>query len=73
MKENLILQTFDWKESNDVITEYNDNNEIEIQKYVIKAYGRTEDNKSVYLKINNYKPYFYIKKPDYWNNNNIFN
>ena len=71
MKENLILQTFDWKESNDVITEYNDNNEIEIQKYVIKAYGRTEDNKSVYLKINNYKPYFYIKKPDYWNNDNI--
>ena len=71
MKENLILQTFDWKESNDTITEYDDGNEIEIQKYVIKAYGRTEDNKSVYLKINNYKPYFYIKKPDYWNNDNI--
>ena len=60
MKENLILQTFDWKESNDIITEYKDENKIEIQKYVIKAYGRTEDNKSVYLKINNYKPYFYI-------------
>lgn len=71
MKENLILQTFDWKESNDIITEYDGGNEIEIQKYVIKAYGRTEDNKSVYLKINNYKPYFYIKKPDYWNNDNI--
>ena len=71
MKENLILQTFDWKESNDTIIEYDDGNEIEIQKYVIKAYGRTEDNKSVYLKINNYKPYFYIKKPDYWNNDNI--
>jgi len=71
MNENLILQTFDWKESNDTITEYDDGNEIEIQKYVIKTYGRTEDNKSVYLKINNYKPYFYIKKPDYWNNDNI--
>ena len=50
---------------------FNYDNELEIHKYVIKVYGRTENNKSVYLKINNYKPYFYIKKPDYWNNDNI--
>ena len=35
-------------------------------KYIIHSFGRTEDDKSVYCKIINYTPYFYIGLPNDW-------
>ncbi len=32
-------------------------------KYKIRLYGRTQENKSVILNVNNYSPFFYIKLP----------
>jgi DNA polymerase elongation subunit (family B) len=43
-------------------TEEEDNNEV----YIIHTFGRTEEGKSVYMKIKNYTPYFYIKLPHSW-------
>ncbi len=56
MDNELVFQVIDWDE-NDIIIE-------ESLKYIILAYGRTFDNKSVVLQINNYKPYFYVKNTD---------
>ena len=33
-------------------------------KYVIQIFGRTIDDKDVYLKVENFTPYFYIKVSD---------
>lgn len=41
--------------------EYGDN-----MVYIIHTFGRTMDGKSVYMKIKNYTPYFYIKLPEKW-------
>ena len=39
------------------------------KKYVIKAFGRTEDFKSVYLRIENFPPHFYVLLPESWTTN----
>jgi len=39
------------------------------KKYVIKAFGRTEDFKSVYLRIENFPPHFYVLLPESWVDN----
>ena len=42
------------------------------KNYVIEIFGRTLEGKSVYAKLNNYTPYFYIELSDpIWNSNNI--
>lgn len=38
----------------------------EFGDYIINIFGRTEDDKSVYAKVINYTPYFYIGLPDSW-------
>jgi DNA polymerase elongation subunit (family B) len=37
------------------------------KKYVIKMFGRTADGKSVYLKVIDFPPHFYILLPETWN------
>ena len=38
---------------------------------VIEAFGKTKDNQSVYLKINNFTPYFYVEIPKRWQDMHI--
>jgi DNA polymerase delta subunit 1 len=38
----------------------------ELPKYIIHVFGRTEDDKSVYCKVKNFTPFFYIKLPSKW-------
>jgi DNA polymerase elongation subunit (family B) len=37
-------------------------------KYLIRAFGQTTDGTSITLNIHGFRPYFYIKVPDKWNN-----
>jgi DNA polymerase elongation subunit (family B) len=73
---DLIFNVIDWYEVDEVDIDddsseseksikYNNND----KKYVIKVFGRTENNKSVYLKIENFPPHFYILLPESWTNN----
>jgi DNA polymerase elongation subunit (family B) len=39
------------------------------KKYVIKTFGRTQNGESVYLKIENFPPHFYILLPESWQDN----
>ena len=73
MSENKILfQIIDWSENYDTIVELDENDkEIENKLYTIRVYGRDQENNSVFLKIKNFKPYFYIKIPNEWNENNV--
>jgi DNA polymerase elongation subunit (family B) len=67
-----LFQIIDWSENNDIIADIdNDGNEIENKLYTIRVYGRDEENNSVFLKIKNFKPYFYIEIPYNWSENMV--
>jgi DNA polymerase elongation subunit (family B) len=72
---DLIFNVIDWHDVDEIpesdVTDsdsekkYSDTD----KKYVIKAFGRTLDGKSVYLKIDSFPPHFYILLPDSWSDN----
>ena len=70
---SLNLQIIDIYESFKTTTIFDDetNEEITKQEYIIQLFGNTEDNKQIYVQVENFKPYFYIKIPDNWKNNKI--
>ena len=67
---DLIFNVLDWHEfdENDInnsdsdadVDSDSDNKNNINKKYVIKAFGRTEDFKSVYIRIENFPPHFSI-------------
>ena len=69
--ENIQFQIYDYMETNEELNDDGDeDSEHEsIGKYIIHTFGRTEGGKSVYCKIINYRPYFYILLPDKVQNN----
>ena len=56
------------KEEIEEETESDDKNDTppELPKYIIHVFGRTEDDKSVYCKVKDFTPFFYVKLPESW-------
>ena len=76
-KRDLCFQIIDWT-SNDIFKSVNndddnDDNEDEENKYkkkrrlVLRGYGVTKEGYSISIHVFNFKPYFYIKIPEDWN------
>ena len=62
--DSIQFQLYDWTEDHDVLDiDNDDDNEQTMGDYIIHAFGRREDGKSVYAKITGYTPYFYILLP----------
>ena len=66
----LEFQIYDWTEDHEIDND-DDSNESEEPKndmgsYIIHTFGRMLDGKSVYMRIINYTPHFYIKLPLAW-------
>ena len=59
---NLIFQILDWRASDIEDEEGN-------LKYIINLYGKTKDEKTVYLEINDFKPFFFVKIKSKWERN----
>ena len=56
----------------DVESDSDEKNEPdELPKYIIHVFGRTEDDKSVYCKVKDFTPFFYIKLPNKWEKRTI--
>ena len=56
--------------NNNISFKNNDKKQIEKKKrYVIKAFGRKENGESVYLKIKDFPPHFYVLLPETWYDN----
>ena len=74
MSDELIFQIIDWQEYNDradVETELIDYKTklprvIHPTRYYINMYGRTQDEKSVCLRVEDFKPYFFVEIPESW-------
>lgn len=65
--ESLEFQLYDWLEGHEAIKDedgdYDDDEDLPGQ-FVIHSFGRCDDGKSVYAKIINYTPYFYMLLPN---------
>lgn len=60
---DLEFQVLDW----DYYHEDDDGDEGEsLKKYVIRLYGMSRDNKSVFVKVKEYAPHFYVEIPKDW-------
>ena len=65
------FQIYDWLEDHEVDKEDDSSDEASSDSpgnyyYIIHAFGRTLEGKSVYMKMVNFTPYFYIKLPEKW-------
>jgi DNA polymerase elongation subunit (family B) len=66
------FQIYDWQEDHELDEDDDDDSDSsdvkhnDIGNYIIHTFGRTLDGKSVYMRVINYTPHFYIKLPLNW-------
>lgn len=72
------FQIYDWFDGHEQLSKNNDDSSDDsesdtespeqknLPKYIIHTFGRCQNGKSVYAKIINYTPYFYIELPSKW-------
>ena len=61
------FQIADWTEGHEIEENSEDSDDVsDVGTYIINTFGRTLDGKSVYMKIQNYTPHFYILLPQSW-------
>jgi len=81
MSENsFIFNVIDWHEFDEIPYEEIENSDSDNsidksktsnadKKYVIKMFGRTENGESVYIRVDDFPPHFYILLPESWKTN----
>ena len=66
----LEFQIYDWLEDHELdnieTSDEESSEENRSRSFIIHTFGRTLEGKSVYMKIVNFTPYFYIKLPEKW-------
>ena len=62
--EDIIFQVLDWNN-------YEESNEEDANFFKIRLYGRDKNNKTVFVKVNGYTPYFFVEIPKNWRNNTV--
>ena len=63
------FQIYDWLEDHYIepsTEESDDENNKKMGEFIIHVFGRTMDGKSVYAKITDFTPYFFIELPSNW-------
>lgn len=70
MSENILLNVLDWN-FYDECEDDEDSEEYEEASFVIEAFGKTKDDKSVYLKITDFTPYFFVEIPKTWEDRSV--
>ena len=63
LSDTITFQALEWVDDN-VEVDYDENNETDIKKYIIKIFGVTDSGYSICASVINYTPFFYIKVPD---------
>ena len=68
-KSSIEFQIYDWLEDHYIETsneESEDENNKKMGEFIIHVFGRTMNGQSVYAKITDFTPYFYIELPCAW-------
>ena len=71
--EQIIKDNNDSSDNSDSDSDTESPQQKKLPKYIIHTFGRCQDGKSIYAKIENYTPYFYIGLPTKWPNSEIKN
>jgi DNA polymerase elongation subunit (family B) len=58
-KKDIKFQILDWNY-------YNEEEDEDTRFYTIRLFGRTIDNKTIYVKIEKYTPYFFVEIEKHW-------
>ena len=68
MTTKLEFQIYDWMEDHEIDTDSEESEESknDMGQYIIHTFGRMMDGKSVYMRVINFTPHFYIKLPLGW-------
>lgn len=61
--KSITFNALDWYEGD----EFENGNYRDGKRYVIRIFGRTEDDKSVAVKVENFTPFFFVEIPLDWN------
>jgi len=61
-QEKIVFQITDWG----YFHEEEEMDEIQIKKYCIQIYGTTKEGKKVYVRVDDFTPYFYVEIPRDW-------
>ena len=67
--KSLEFQIYDWMEDHYIEKSDDDSgseNQHKMGEYIIHVFGRTLDGKSVYAKVTDFTPYFYVELPKEW-------
>ena len=70
MSENILFNVLDWN-FYDECEDDEDSEEYGEASFVIEAFGKTRDDKSVYLKITEFTPYFFVEIPKAWDDGSV--
>lgn len=63
--DKINFNVLDW------ITDHEDDEENKSKKMVIKIFGRTDTDKTIYVKITNFTPYFFVEIPEFFKKEHI--
>lgn len=66
--DNLNFQILDWDTYHEV--EEDEDGDIS-KKFTIRLYGTTEDNKKIFVRVDDFTPYFFVQIPKVWRKNKI--
>ncbi|CAH6421511.1 DNA polymerase family B [uncultured virus] len=61
-KNDIIFQVIDW----DYYHEEDFDEEGSISKFKIRLYGTTNDNKKIFMRVDDFTPYFFTEIPEKW-------
>ena len=64
MKDQLIFQTLDWDF-------FHDEDNTGTKKFYMRMFGMTKSQETVYLQVEDFKPYFYFEMPSKWRKNHV--
>jgi len=62
---DILLNIVSWYESDEKIDDESD------ERYIIRIFGRTDDDKSICVRVEDFTPHFYLKIPDRWGKKDI--
>ena len=63
-KSSIIFQILSWDASDEILENYDSDNQEEDKRYHIYAFGVNTCGESVCIRFENYKPYFFALVPD---------
>nr|YP_003970183.1 putative DNA-dependent DNA polymerase family B [Cafeteria roenbergensis virus BV-PW1] len=67
---SIEFQIYDYRETHQTFEDEDTEKEM-MGEYIIQVFGRTQDGESVYAKLKDFHPRFYIKIPENWTNRHL--